>query len=803
MYNLGEQFKRDYKVAEANPKCIVQGKKYRITVLTEGLLRLEFSKEGIFNSLPTELVWFRNFPVPEYTVREDGNFLELTTKKLKLTYVKEKPFKGSLLNPIANLKVQVNGSDKMWYYGHPEVRNYGAPDLAYDTNGDTFKFGKGLYSLDGFAAIDDSKSLIFEETGTLVNKNKDSVDVYLFMYGTDFNSCLKDYYALTGKPALLPRYALGNWWSKNANYSSKEILNLVEDFHYYKIPLSVVLLNNEWHINKFEKKDKLASGFTWNPLKHENPLDFVNKIHSYGIRLGLSIDPTSGIYPYEQYYQKAIQYLGLKDQEVIPFNVLDARTLDVYLKLFIHPLDAMGTDFFFLDIEDKDKLKDLSYLDHYHFYDMKRDYKRRPMLLTRNNKMAPHRYPVAYSGKTIVGWDTLKQIPFYNSSAANIGLSYFSHDIGGFHKGIEDNELYVRFVQLGVFSSIFKFGSEHGKYYKREPWLWSIKTHNITKDFLTLRHKMIPYLYTEAYEYYTNGKPLIEPIYYRHPDLYDDDNFKNEYFFGSAFLVSPIVNRKDFIMNRVIHKFFIPDGIWYDFFTGKKFPGGKSYVSFFKDQDYPVFAKAGAIIPFGTNDDVNDTNPPKNMEIQIFPGVDNTYKLYEDDGASDLYHTGYYLLSSIEYNYMPNNYTVIVRALEGKSGIVPASRNYKFRFRNTKKADDVTAYFNNEAVACKAYVDGTDFIVDVLNIKTIGQLTINCKGQDIEIDAVRIINDDIATIISDLQIKTELKEKIDEVLFGNLSISKKRIAIRKLKRIGLERKFVKLFLKLLEYIKQV
>ena len=87
-------------------------------------------------------------------------------------------------------------------------------------------------------------------------------------------------------------------------------------------------------------------------------------------------------------------------------------------------------------------------------------------------------------------------------------------------------------------------------------------------------------------------------------------------------------------MNRVIQKFYLPEGLWYDFVTGKKFPGGHKYVSFFKDEDYPVFAKAGAIIPMANNKNLNDTTPPNDMEIHIFPGQSNSYKLYEDDGIS-------------------------------------------------------------------------------------------------------------------------------------------------------------------------
>lgn len=191
---------------------------------------------------------------------------------------------------------------------------------------------------------------------------------------------------------------------------------------------------------------------------------------------------------------------------------------------------------------------------------------------------------------------------------------------------------------------------------------------------------------------------------------------------------------------------------------------------------------------------------PTDLEIQIFPGVSNTYTLFEDDGITSLYREGYFLKTSIDYNYLRNNYTVIIRSIDGKSGIAPEKRNYKMVFRNTKQADNVTIYFNAEKLTSDSYVDGNDFVVEVKNVPTIGQLTINCKGKDIEIDAVRLINDDFDSILMDLKINTYLKEEIAGIMFGELPMDKKRIAIRKLKKSGLSKEYASLFLKLLDYI---
>lgn len=803
-YEMGNQFAFDMESAKANNACTFRGNKYRITVLTERLVRLEYSETGTFYDNPSELVWHRNFEKPNFEIEEAGNQLIIKTKYFKLTYTKEAPFMGSSVSKVSNLKIDLLNTDKTWYYGHPEVRNYKTPSSIDPLNSASVR---GLYSVDGFASIDDSNHNLVNSKGNVVKREEKNIDMYVFMYLKDFSLCLKDYFMLTGYPALLPRYALGNWWSRNDDYSDTRVEELVDNFEFNDIPLSILMLDKDWHIRLKEKNNHLKTGFTFNAEYFKDPAKLVELLHSKGIRLGLNVNPTEGFYPIDTYYEQAKRYLQADAKGVIPFNVFDAKTMDVYLKVFIHPLDNYGIDFFWLDWYDKNKLEELYLLKHYHFYDMMRNYQRRPMVFAYDGNIAPHRYPVLYAGKTTVSWDTLANIPKFNSGATNMGVTWWSHDIGGYFKGVEDSELYTRYVQLGVFSPILKLGADAGRFYKREPWRWDIRTFTIAADYLRLRHRLIPYLYSEAYKYHKFGIPLIQPIYYRYPETYDDDLYTNEYYFGSQLFVCPITTKKELVMNRVIKKFFLPEGTWYDFVTGKRFPGRRKYVSFFKDQDYPVFAKAGAIIPMSNNENLNDTTPPKDMEIHIFPGQNNNYRLYEDDGVSDLHLKGYYLLSAIDYNYLPNNYTVIIRPIEGKSGIVPDKRNYKIRFRNTKKSNDVQAYIKDQKIECTTYVDGPDFIVQCDDVPTTQQLTINCKGKDIEIDAIRVIMDDVESIISDLPILTELKEKIYNIFVNEkLSIRKKRIEIRKLtknKSGKLEKKYVQLFINLLEYISQV
>lgn len=804
MYDLGKNFHMDMAKLKSKPEAIIQGKKYRFTILTERLIRLEYSASGVFNDFATELVVFRDFDVPKYTKKEDSNYLEVDTEYFKLVYAKEEPFKGSSFNPIKNLKVVLKGAENIWHYNHPEAKNYFGSNISAEISRSEETVNKGLFSLDGFVSIDDSSTLRINEVGGAIPADKLGIDIYLFMYNKDFGLCITDYFKLTGMPSLIPRYALGNWWCRDKPYTTTEIVELSNNFEKNDIPLSVFLFDKDWHIRTTGPYKDLETGYTFNKSLVPDPKALIDYLHSKGVRVGLSINPKDGIYPHEERYQDIKAFLEYKEEGLIAIDPLNPKMLDVLLKYILVPLEELGVDFFWNDLKEFKDLNKLWLINHYMFFNLARNPAKRGMILARNALKAAHRYPVLYSGESKVSWENFMSTPFFNLSASNIGACWWSHDVGGYIDGIEDPELYIRSVQLGTFSPILRFRSAGGKYYKREPWRWDTKTASIVGNYLRLRHRLTSYLYTEAYKYYKTGSMIFQPLYYYLPKVYDDLLYRNEYFFGSELLVAPIVNKKDTVMNRTIHRFYLPDGMWYEFTTGKKYAGNKKYVSFYKEEDYPIFAKRGSIIPLSNKSNVNNTANPTDIEIHVFPGQNNTYRMYEDDGISSLYKEGFYLVTEIDYNYLPNNYTLIIRSVEGKSGIVPDVRNYKIRFRNTKLAEDVIVYFDSTPIqVTNKYVDNNDFIVEVNNVRTVGQLTINCKGKDIEIDAVRVINEDIDAILSDLQIETTLKEKIAEILFSDEELKDKRIKVRKLKRYNLDKSFIKLFLKLLEYIQEI
>ena len=787
MNTLGGYFVNDFNDCKVKKENIIVGKKYRISILTDRLVRLEYNKNGKFEDHPTQRVVFRNFPKVNYTVTQTETLIQIVTAYFTIDYVKENSFIGNKVAPASNLKITLNGTDRSWNYNHPEVRNYGTIPYSLDDFRGKLKLDKGLYSSDGFCFINDSDSLILNENGFFVSRTEQELDFYVFMYKKDFGLCLQDYYKLTGYPLMVPRYALGNWWYKDTKYSNNDVYNLIKRFNEEEVPLSVFMLGNKWHS---EDNSMLVDSSILDLYKLKQ---FLN---SKNVKLGLSIMPGANIKQGTDSYELVKSIAN--NSKIFNFLPINNNKLNTYILQVVNNLINSGVDVFDINyVNNKDKLT-LSLLNHYHYADVEMMLNKRSVVLTRNHNVALQRYGIINTGKTNVDWNTLEILPRFNSSASNIGISYIGNAIGGYYNGIEDFELFIRYIQFGVFSSLLIIASDDGKYYRREPWRWNLSQREIIKKYLKLRHKLIPYLYTEAYIYYKSGSPIIQPLYYKYPKIYDEPIYSNQYFFGQFMLVCPITKKKNIVMNRVVQRMFIPEGTWYEFDSGKKYVGNKYYMSFYKDEDYPVFCKEGSIIVMSLDDSVEN---PVNLEVDVFPGCSGSYKLYEDDSITNNFKNGNFAITEYIFNYSKEKYELVINPVSCQ-GLVPDFRNYKIRFRNTNSAS-ITVSDGTKNIKATAVLEKNDLIINISQVSSGQKIIINCFGDNLENSTIRLINDDIKGILEDLEIETTLKEKIDEILFSNLPIKKKRIAIRKMKRKGLEVKFMRMFLNLLEYINTV
>lgn len=763
------------KLISNKESCII-GNKYRITILTPRLARLEYTPSGKFIDDPTALVINRTFPKTPYGITESETLIQIDTGIFTITYVKDKDFKAGNLG--SNLKAVINNTTIEWQMNSPQVKNLRGINYSIDSIKDKIILDTGLYSLDGYAVVKDNTPVL-TENDIFIPREEGSKDIYLFMYNKDFDGCLNDYFTLTGYPNLIPRYALGAWWYKNDNYTSKDIISLVDRFNKDNIPISIFLLGDSWRGNN-------------NYIPSIDLKNVSNYLAQKNIKLGVTINPNLEIAKGTNEYNLISSFTN---EEKFKFIPLSNEKLGIYLNMFINNLEMQGVELYSIDYNNPNDKIDLWKFAHYHHGKIETRGKR-GLSLTRNHGIAVHRYPIIWSGKTLVNWTTLNLLPRYNLQGYNVGVSFIAHPIGGYHNGIEAAELYLRYIQFACFSPIFLLASEGGKYYKREPWKWNPIIENDIIYFMNLRYKLIPYIYTESYNYHKTGKGIVKPFYYDYPKILDDVQYKNQYFFGQNLFVSPITNKKNIVIDRVMKKIFVPDGIWFNLLDGKQYNGTKYYTNFYRDEDYPVFVKAGSIIPMSYNikEDI-----PSTLELNIYPLSDGTYNLYEDDGITNNYKKGMYMITNFSYHYEKDNYTLKISKSEGKNLL--SKRNYLLRFKNTKNIKAV--YIEDKSITYNCYYDKNDFIIQINNLIVGRDLEVNIKGENVLVSSIRLINEDIKEILYDLAINTSLKDKLDEILFSDLDVKKKRIKIRKLKKKGLDSKYIKIFINLLEYIQKI
>lgn len=696
----------DKNGACADPACVVSGDKWRFSILSDRVIRMEYSETGEFIDAQTQIVLNRKFPVPEFQVYDKGDTMQIATKYLLLSYDK-KPFSSE------GLQIQMMGNPWLfktsnWFYGDAELLdrdNLGGSattldnavgDTYYVDKGDESKpwgepgekipISRGLMSKSGFTVIDDSKSLIFTEDGWVAPAPSGHSDVYFLCFGRDYLATLDFFFKLSGSTPMLPRYALGNWWSRYYSYTQDEYLALHERFRKEKLPFSVGVLDMGWHwVDIDPKYGKGWTGYSWNTDLFPDPAAMMKEMHDNGMHVSLNVHPADGIRAFEDAYEDMAKELGVDYENEVPiqFDVTDRKFMEAYFKYLHHPIEEMGNDFWWIDWQQGSNSKLEGYdplwmLNHYHYLDNGKN-GTRAMGFSRYAGLGSHRYPIGFSGSTFITWDSLDYQPWFTLTASNIGQCWWSHDIGGHRNGYRDDELTARWVQYGVFSPIMRMHSSNEVFTGKEPWKFCADTERVMRRFLKLRHKLIPYTYTMNYRLAACNEPLVQPVYYRHPAENNAYKVKNEFYFGSELLVNPVTSKSDPDMRMGSVLTWLPEGRWTDVFTGQMYNGGKR-ITMWRDLDsIPVLAKAGSIVPLQSEDEISSrTDNPTHLELCIFAGADGSFTMYEDDGISMDYEEGKCVTT--EYSIDRKRGTFTIGAAKGDLDLIPAERRYTLKF---------------------------------------------------------------------------------------------------------------------------
>lgn len=662
------------------------GKNYRITFLTERLIRLEYQSEGRFEDRPTTAVQCRNFPPVEVQVQRLPGRVEMDTAFLHLSY-DEKPFSPEDLSLSVKGGLSAYMSD--WRYGQP-LSTLGGTARTLDQADGEIPVGDGLISRNGFSVLDDSRSMVLREDGALRPRDYAEEDLYFFGYGHDYAACLRDFYRLSGPAPLLPRWALGNWWSRFFRYSEESYLALMEKFAEKKVPLSVAVIDMDWHLTHVPYGSGWT-GYTWNRELFPDPPRFLRALHDRGMHVTLNLHPAGGVQPHEEAYESVCRALGRdpEKKQGVDFDAADEGFLRAYLDCLHHPLEEEGVDFWWIDWQQGSNCKiegldPLWIFNHFHFLDSARNGKR-PMTFSRYAGPGSHRYPVGFSGDTHITWDSLDFQPYFTSTASNIGYGWWSHDIGGHMLGYKNDEMTARWTQYGIFSPIMRLHSSCSDFNGKEPWRFKKETEVVMEEALRERHRMMPYLYTMNYRSYQEDLPLVEPMYYEYPEAPEAYEVKNQYFFGDQLMVAAVTTPRVKDLNVAKTAVWLPDGVWYDLYTGLRYEGGRMVDMYRTLDSIPVLAKAGGILVM--TDEIRGTEAEKNPEslnIRVFPGADGNFRLYEDDNETCAYENGACVFTEMDYKEK-DQAVFTIHPAQGKTELIPAKRAYTVEFCNFAK----------------------------------------------------------------------------------------------------------------------
>ncbi len=632
---------------------LLQGEHYRLTPLTPRVIRLEWSPSGHFEDRPTTFALNRDLPAFDYQVLPTDTGLRIITDYYVLDYDRG-PFTTNGLS--AAVRGGISNYHSVWRYkqdlslpshrrlartGHPFPEldgNMGGAARTLDVADGPVDLEPGVVSELGYAVIDDSKAMVFDAEGRLAARHAEpgSQDLYLFAGGHDHVETVGDLFAISGSQPLLPRFALGNWWSRYHRYDEAEYLELMDRFDAEKVPFSVAVIDMDWHLTDIDPKFGSGwTGYTWDRGLFPDPQQFQAELHRRGLKTTLNVHPADGIRAFEEPYPAMCQALGRPaDGHPVDFDVTDRAFMDAYFSVLHRGLEKMGTDFWWIDWQSGPYSKipgmdPLWLLNHGHYVDSATQMDR-GLIFSRYAGPGSHRYPVGFSGDSLITWKSLAFQPRFTAAGANIGYGWWSHDIGGHMEGYKNDELATRWVEFGVFSPIMRLHSSSSRFSGKEPWKYSQPGRQAMIEHLRLRHRMLPYLNAMNLRAHRDGRSIVEPVYY---EDHSAQAYKiiDEFLFGSQLLVAPIIGPNAPVLQKGHADVWLPEGRWTDIVTGRSYDGGQGYRMWRGLESIPVLLRAGGFLPLaapGESLDVRTLFPQ--LEVLVAAGASGRFDLEEE-----------------------------------------------------------------------------------------------------------------------------------------------------------------------------
>lgn len=563
----------------------------------------------------------------------------------------------------------------------------------------------GVLSRRGFTVLNHSGDYL-----TRYNPGSGFDELLVLSYGDDYRRALTDFYSVAGSPSMLPKWSLGFIYSRWKDYTDEDYHRILEGFRSRNIPVDAIILDMCWHVDHWY-------GYKYDTANFPDMRGFLDWAENEGLKVGFN-HHSGCIYKDDPKIHDFCKAAGLDYEKsivdgpsfepeirVVEYDTRNERHFKAFYDLYLDHMIADGFDFHWVDGANSIYSAEL-----YNRY-LREQTGKRPFVLNRQQQsvLCNHRYPAAFSGDTYATWATMRHTLGTTIKGANNGVNW-SHDIGGYmpqgYDGyLPDGEMFARWVQLGAFSPIMRFHAKKDLFWhpavknpgdydggSRLPWEWGPTVEKSISQFVNLRASLIPYIYTAMYRCHSDGEPICRGMYMDWPKAEEAYTY-DQFMFGDNFLVAPVMVPSGYGQRGSVERtLWLPEGLWYDYFTNAPVKGGGMVKREADLYSMPVYVKGGSIIPT-VKVGRNVSDPVDNMTLTFFPpegAATTTYDLYDDAGDSYGYESGEKSVTRIEYACTSGTgHDITIAAAEGSYPGMPGERDYRLTVVDTKRPAQV------------------------------------------------------------------------------------------------------------------
>ena len=510
---------------------------------------------------------------------------------------------------------------------------------------------------------------------------------YYFIAGDSVSKIIDSYTYLTGRTPLPPKWSIGYQQCRYSYYPDREVLRIAENFRERDLPADAIVLDIHY-MDEYKI-------FTWDKKNFPDPKGLIAKLKSLGFHVVVMCDPgikvEAGYEPYDSgvkeeifiKYPDGTNYTGQVWPGWCHFPDFTNEAARKWWADHFKDYVALGVDGFWNDMNEiatwGNMLPDLMQFDfdgrksttregrnlfgmmmaRSTYEGTKNLMKKRPFNLTRSGFAGIQRYAAVWTGDN-VAYDAhmMAGIRLVNSMGLS-GLAFTGYDIGGF-VGNADEKLFARWLSIGAFSPFFR-GHTMINTRDSEPWAYGEKVEEISRNYMKLRYRLLPYLYSLFYDASKTGMPINRSLaidYTFDPKIYDHQ-YHNQYFFGPSILVAPAESNKDLL------KVYLPEGNWFELYNDHAHGGNQEIITDCPIERLPVYVKGSAIIPMREAAGNTTKEDGEVLEIHLYKGdSNNDFMFYEDDGESFEYENE--VFASRNISYTPQKNELILNEIDGK-----------------------------------------------------------------------------------------------------------------------------------------